>query len=79
LWLGASIKLNGTLCATSNRWLKHQLNDPSKKGTAAMSNQSLSGKRIAFLATDGFEQSELVQPWEAIEEFAEGRHANQTA
>jgi len=31
-----------------------------------MSNQNLSGKRIAFLATDGFEQSELVQPWEAI-------------
>ncbi len=31
-----------------------------------MSNHSLNGKRIAFLATDGFEQAELVQPWEAI-------------
>ena len=30
-----------------------------------MSSRSLSGKRIAFLATDGFEQSELVQPSEA--------------
>lgn len=26
----------------------------------------LSGKRIAFLATDGFEQVELTQPWEEI-------------
>lgn len=26
----------------------------------------LSGKRIAFLATDGFEQIELTQPWEEI-------------
>lgn len=28
----------------------------------------LSGKKIAFLATDGFEQVELTQPWEAIKE-----------
>jgi protease I len=28
--------------------------------------QQLRGKRIAFLATDGFEQVELTQPWEAI-------------
>lgn len=27
---------------------------------------SLQGKKIAFLATDGFEQSELTAPWEAI-------------
>ncbi len=33
-----------------------------------MSNEDLSGKRIAFLATDGFEQSELVEPWEAIKD-----------
>ena len=33
-----------------------------------MSGQSLNRKRIAFLATDGFEQSELVQPWEAIKQ-----------
>lgn len=26
----------------------------------------LSGKRIAFLATDGFEDSELTSPWEAV-------------
>ncbi len=31
-----------------------------------MANQLLQGKRIAFLATDGFEQVELTNPWEAI-------------
>ena len=31
-----------------------------------MSTQ-LAGKRIAFLATDGFEQVELTQPWQAIQ------------
>lgn len=30
----------------------------------------LQGKRIAFLATDGFEQSELIRPWDALK--AEG-------
>lgn len=29
--------------------------------------QNLTGKRIAFLATDGVEQSELEQPWHEIE------------
>ncbi|QDT15241.1 type 1 glutamine amidotransferase domain-containing protein [Alienimonas californiensis] len=28
----------------------------------------LSGKRIAFLATDGFEQVELTEPWQAIKD-----------
>jgi protease I len=28
----------------------------------------LSGKRIAFLATDGVEQVELTEPWDAVEE-----------
>lgn len=32
-----------------------------------MSNK-LQGKKIAFLATDGFEQVELTKPWEAIEQ-----------
>jgi protease I len=31
-----------------------------------MPNQ-LTGKRIAFLATDGVEQSELIDPWKALE------------
>jgi len=31
-----------------------------------MSDNPLQGKRIAFLATDGFEQVELTKPWEAI-------------
>jgi protease I len=30
--------------------------------------QKLTGKRIAFLATDGVEQSELEQPWRAIKD-----------
>ena len=33
-----------------------------------MSNHSLNGKRIAFLATDGFEQVELTQPWQAVKD-----------
>ncbi|MEW4489803.1 type 1 glutamine amidotransferase domain-containing protein [Thalassoglobus sp. JC818] len=33
-----------------------------------MADQPLHNKRIAFLATDGFEQVELTQPWEAIQE-----------
>ncbi len=32
------------------------------------STGTLSGKKIAFLATDGFEQIELTQPWEAIKQ-----------
>ena len=31
-----------------------------------MSQHVLNGKRIAFLATDGFEQVELTQPWDAV-------------
>lgn len=31
-----------------------------------MSKQALAGKRIAFLATDGFEQVELTKPWDAV-------------
>ncbi|WP_146410356.1 MULTISPECIES: type 1 glutamine amidotransferase domain-containing protein [Crateriforma] len=33
-----------------------------------MNSQSLQGKRIAFLATDGFEQVELTKPWQAIQD-----------
>ncbi|TWT53812.1 putative cysteine protease YraA [Rubripirellula amarantea] len=33
-----------------------------------MNKKSLQGKRIAFLATDGFEQVELTKPWEAVKE-----------
>lgn len=29
-------------------------------------NESLTGKRIAFLATNGVEQSELTEPWKAL-------------
>ena len=33
-----------------------------------MANNSIAGKKIAFLATDGFEQVELTRPWEACKE-----------
>jgi len=33
-----------------------------------MSEQLLNGKRIAFLATDGVEQVELTEPWQAVEQ-----------
>lgn len=31
-------------------------------------SKTLDGKRIAFLATDGFEQVELTQPWQSIKD-----------
>lgn len=31
-----------------------------------MSSMTLSGKTVAFLATDGVEESELTKPWEAV-------------
>jgi protease I len=31
-----------------------------------VATQNLEGKRIAFLATDGFEQIELTEPWKAV-------------
>jgi protease I len=30
-------------------------------------NNQINGKRVAFIATDGVERSELVQPWESIQ------------
>jgi protease I len=33
-----------------------------------MAEQKLTGKKIAFLATDMFEQVELTEPWKAVEE-----------
>jgi len=47
----------------------------------------LSGRRVAFLVTQGFEQIEMTSPRQALddagakmlEEFEEGRHADQTA
>src|SRR5689334_2283879 len=31
-----------------------------------MAHESIKGKRIAFLATDGVEQVELTEPWDAV-------------
>ena len=33
----------------------------------------LSGKKVAFLATDGVEQVELTEPWQAVRTRAEPR------
>jgi len=33
-----------------------------------MSGKQLQGKQIAFLATDGFEQVELTEPWKAVQQ-----------
>jgi protease I len=33
-----------------------------------MASENISGKRIAFLATDGFEQVELTEPWKAVKD-----------
>lgn len=37
-------------------------------------SQSLTGKTIAFLLTDGFEDSELTSPWEAVTEAGGTAH-----
>ena len=47
----------------------------------------LSGRRVAILVTQGFEEIEMTSPRQALddagakmlEEFEEGRHADQTA
>ncbi|QDU09386.1 type 1 glutamine amidotransferase domain-containing protein [Gimesia aquarii] len=39
-----------------------------------MTNYNLKGKKIAFLATDGFEQVELTKPWEAAREVGAELH-----
>jgi protease I len=33
-----------------------------------MNSERLDGKTIAFLATDGFEQVELIEPWQAVKQ-----------
>ena len=33
-----------------------------------MSSNELKGKKVAFLATDGFEQVELTKPWQAVKD-----------
>jgi len=37
-------------------------------GATDMATKVLSGRKIAFLATDGFEQIELTEPWEKLKE-----------
>ena len=33
-----------------------------------MSEQSIAGKKVAFLLTDGVEQVELTSPWQAVKD-----------
>ncbi len=40
----------------------------SGRGLILMANKNLQGKKIAILATDGFEQSELMDPRKALDE-----------
>jgi len=54
---------------------QHLLNAPEKcilsrsfSGAKNMATKVLSGRKIAFLATDGFEQVELTEPWAKLKE-----------
>src|SRR5205823_757642 len=40
----------------------------SSLGVIAMADESITGKRIAFLATCGVEQAELTEPWKAVKD-----------
>ncbi|OUD84950.1 hypothetical protein BC477_11105 [Clavibacter michiganensis subsp. michiganensis] len=33
-----------------------------------MTGESIQGRTVAFLLTDGFEQVELTEPWKAVQE-----------
>ncbi len=39
-----------------------------------MAEHTLQGKKIAFLATDGFEQVELTEPWKAVKDAGAETH-----
>ncbi|EGF27391.1 intracellular protease, PfpI family protein [Rhodopirellula baltica WH47] len=61
-------RYRGTLSAfTLLRRSKTAFKTEFKDEDNDMSEQTLNKKRIAFLATDGFEQVELTKPWEAIQ------------
>jgi protease I len=51
-----------------------QNSNQAKKGNAMNSQESLSGKKIAILATDGFEQSELEEPRRALDKAGATTH-----
>jgi protease I len=44
------------------------IEEPEKRRRSAMAGQALQGRRVAVVATDGFEQVELQQPVEALRE-----------
>jgi protease I len=45
-----------------------RISTSSLLGSNDMAAKVLSGRKIAFLATDGFEQIELTEPWEKLKE-----------
>jgi protease I len=59
-------KLNGLLlrCGTNESQTKFVVS----KFTEAIMDNKLQGKKVAILATDGFEQSELIKPRAALQE-----------
>jgi deglycase len=56
--------LNGLACASTNATISAN----THKGRKVMTNKNLSGKKVAILVTDGFEQSELLEPRKALDE-----------
>ena len=56
-----STRKRGTIIA-----LFHRPSNTSSAGDKVMANESINGKRIAFLATCGVEQVELTEPWKAV-------------
>jgi len=47
---------------------KKRISSRSFLGEANMAAKVLTGRKIAFLATDGFEQIELTEPWEKLKD-----------
>jgi protease I len=49
-------------------YLVHIQRARTNEETTMTGKQQLQGKKIAFLATDGFEQVELTKPWDAVKQ-----------
>jgi protease I len=63
----ASITQELGMKVAARMWAR-RLAKTTKQEGPTMAGESIQGKRIAFLATDGFEQVELTEPWKAVEE-----------
>jgi protease I len=58
----------GRRLAFSTAHTGENVRESGKGARVTHHEHDLSGKKIAFLATDGFEDSELTEPWKAVEE-----------